>query len=278
MKNLTRKLSLELLFSVSIIAIIIIPQILMAQDHKNMEISIHGQDTLINGKNLKDLPANDRQEAVTEIEKLSHLAPGGVARINYLRHSNPMMPAPADDSAHLQVNIDHFRNDNINGFGLMHHRPFNPDRNGPERMGNFPFPNSNPAGVTGIRYFKRRNIQTFDYSNTDNNGINTQVSFQISDPMENEVQQLMGTAKTGLELKDISLVPQFTAGKTLLTFGLPAKTLAEVELTDSEGKAIWKEKANTETFSKSFSWTLNGIYFLVVKQGSLTAMKRIVKE
>jgi hypothetical protein len=81
-----------------------------------------------------------------------------------------------------------------------------------------------------------------------------------------------------LEIQDVSLVPQFWAGKTLLTFSLPDKTAAEIVFTDSEGRPMWEDKVISPTFSKSFSWTLNGTYYLVVKQGGETAVKKIVKE
>jgi hypothetical protein len=81
-----------------------------------------------------------------------------------------------------------------------------------------------------------------------------------------------------LEISDLNIVPEFSTGKTLLMFSLPAKTVAEVKLIDSNGKALWKEKATGGSFSKTFVIGLNGIYYLQVKQGNGVAVKRIVKE
>jgi hypothetical protein len=134
-----------------------------------------------------------------------------------------------------------------------------------------------PAAVVPSREFVR-NTQTFDYTITSKEGISTHVSYYVSEPVQSDAKQIIGAYKPGLEIQDVSLVPQFWAGKTLLTFSLPDKTTAEVELTDNEGKAIWEDRIISQVFSKSFSWTLNGTYYLVVKQGGETAIKKIVKE
>jgi hypothetical protein len=80
------------------------------------------------------------------------------------------------------------------------------------------------------------------------------------------------------EITDLNIVPEFSTGKTLLMFDLPAKTVATVKLTDSEGKLLFDEKATGGSFSKTFALGLNGIYFLQVKQGNNIAIKKIVKE
>jgi hypothetical protein len=134
-----------------------------------------------------------------------------------------------------------------------------------------------PVAVAPARELVR-NTQTFDYTITSKEGISTHVSYYVSEPIQSDAKQIIGAYKPGLEIQDVNLVPQFWAGKTLLTFSLPDKTAAEVELTDNEGKPIWEDKTISPTFSKSFSWTLNGTYYLVVKQSGETAIKKIVKE
>jgi hypothetical protein len=63
-----------------------------------------------------------------------------------------------------------------------------------------------------------------------------------------------------------------------LIFSLPGKSVADVKLTDNEGKLIWSAKAINGNFNKSFGLGLNGVYYLQVKQGTKVALKRIVKE
>ena len=80
------------------------------------------------------------------------------------------------------------------------------------------------------------------------------------------------------EISDLNLVPEFSTGKTLLMFNLPAKTPAEVKLLNSEGKLIWNDKTAGGNFSKKFVLGLNGIYYLQIKQGNSIALMRIMKE
>ena len=124
----------------------------------------------------------------------------------------------------------------------------------------------------------RRNTQSFSYSNTGSDGISTHVNFTVSDASPERTKKITGSEKADLELKDLALVPEFSSGKIMLTFGLPARASADVKLTDSEGKVIWSDKAVNGSFSKNFPLGLNGLYFLEVKQGNKVALKRIIKE
>jgi hypothetical protein len=126
--------------------------------------------------------------------------------------------------------------------------------------------------------FNRKNTQTFNYSNTDNDGISTNVSFRVNDASKETAKRIAGTEKTALNINDLNLSPEFSTGKTALSFTLESKTSADVKLTDSEGKALWSDKAAGGSFSKKTNLPRNGIYFLTVKQGANVAVKRIVKE
>jgi hypothetical protein len=81
-----------------------------------------------------------------------------------------------------------------------------------------------------------------------------------------------------LDISDLNIVPEFSSGKTVLMFNLPAKSVADVKLTDSEGKVLWSGKSAGSSFSKTFTLGLNGVYYLQVKQGNNVAVKRIMKE
>ena len=125
---------------------------------------------------------------------------------------------------------------------------------------------------------ERRNTQNFNYVNTDNEGFSTHVSFHVSEVSNDDLKKMPHIEGGKFEITDLNIVPEFTSGKTLLLFNLPAKTVAEVKLHDSEGKLIWSEKSTGGSFSKTFTLGLNGIYYLQVKQGNSVAVKRIMKE
>ena len=81
-----------------------------------------------------------------------------------------------------------------------------------------------------------------------------------------------------LDIQDLTLAPEFSAGKTVLMFSLLAKTPAEVMLKDSKGNVLWTDKTVNGNFSKTFPLGLNGVYYLRVKQGGKLEVKKIFKE
>ena len=91
-------------------------------------------------------------------------------------------------------------------------------------------------------------------------------------------KRLSGSEKATLELGDLTLTPEFSSGKTMLMFSLPAKENADVKLTNSDGKILWSSKTAAGAFSKNFIMPVNGIYYLIVKQGANIAVKKLVKE
>ncbi|RYZ94920.1 MAG: T9SS type A sorting domain-containing protein, partial [Sphingobacteriaceae bacterium] len=129
--------------------------------------------------------------------------------------------------------------------------------------------------------FSRPNSQSFNYTSTDDEGISTHVSYMVSDASAEKLSQIAGVDKVGLAIKDIHLSPEFSTGKTVLSFSQPVNKALDVQFKDSQGKVLWSENALTQTrgnFSKTFNLGLNGVYYLQVKSGGDIAVKRIVKE
>lgn len=311
MKKRLVKPGFELIFSLSLIAIFGLPPVVFAQNTKNrnIEIAITNGDTIVNGKNIKDLPADQRKEALKDILNLSDdhdkLMSGNQRFIIRSRGNR-------DTGKNMIIERRRF-NDGEHGFALrgdsMHTMRYryrtpdgkdsvmtfnfrmNPDREfrmSPDREfrmdpHEFEFRNRDfnfdmPA-MRGIELrMHRRNSQHFSYSTTGSDGMTTNVNFNVSDASPEKNKQLTGSEKADLQLSDLSLVPEFTSGKTLLIFSLPAHTAADVKFMDHDGKVIWTEKSMNGSFSKSFPLGLNGNYLLEVKQAGKTALKRIIKE
>jgi len=298
MKTNWTKPGFELIFALSIIGIMTLPLLVFAQGNKNMDITIINGDTTVNGKNIKNLSADERKQALKDIDNLSGPETNGRQRIVFKRRS--MTDTGSKDIVFKRRFFNHddltedrrFFNDSAKHvFKFRMKRPdgndstftFNykmdregddldrPMRDEPFREFHFRMPEPG-AG------FRHRNVQRFDYTNTGNDGISTHTSFRVSDASPEKTKNITGSEKAQLELRDLNLVPEFTSGKTLLLFNLAAKTPAEVKFTDSEGKLLWSEKAANGQFSKSFPLGLNGVYFLEVKQGGKVALKRVVKE
>jgi len=270
MKKLYFKHGFETIFSLSLMVILVLPAIVFAQNQKDMEITIQNGDTTINGQKLKDLSPDDRQEALNDINRLNG---GGGHRLKTFR-----LQSPGDNHWELMADSESLRD----GAGHQLHirKRFNGDiTDGPEeriveRHVRIMPP---PAGRRFAREFERPNTQNFNYSNTGPDGMTTRINFHVSDAANDEEPDSK-PAKPALEVTDFSLVPQFSTGKTLLMFSLPAKGFAEVSMTDSEGKQLWSEKTTSESFRTAFVFPFNGIYFLHIKQGGKTLTKRIVKD
>ncbi|HEY4197860.1 MAG TPA: T9SS type A sorting domain-containing protein [Mucilaginibacter sp.] len=284
----------EFIFALSLIIIMGLPPLLFAQGTKNMEIRITNGDTVINGKNIRDLSIAERQQALKDIDNLGHL---GAVRNNDRREMLTRKRWAPDTGSH-DIIIEKrrfadgdgsFKRDSGRMFRFKFKRQGDKDSTYTfnYRMNGNPEDRFEEEGGRefnfrmhrlGMEGFRRRNVQSFEYSNTGSDGINTHISFRVSEPSPEKIKTITGSEKAELEITDLNLVPEFSSGKTLLIFSLPTKSVADVKLTDNEGKLIWSAKAMNGSFNKSFGLGLNGVYYLQVKQGSKVALKRIVKE
>ncbi|PTQ95658.1 putative secreted protein (Por secretion system target) [Mucilaginibacter yixingensis] len=275
-KLITLKPGFELIFALSIMAIFVLPAVVCGQGkyNKKMSIIIQNGDTTVNGKKLKDLSPEERKEALGVFDQDN-------SRPHWRRSGRDNAFGFRGDSAqNYQFKID------TNGTMLT-------DRSGrlPEMMRrmmpdmqNFGAPRwemRTPGGSEmNDRRSPRRNrldVQEFNFSNTDKNGVYTSISFRVGRANPEDTKRIAKTEKNDLELDDLTLTPEFTSGKTLLNFSLTEKAPAEVTFTNDEGKPLWTAKANS-SFTKSFMMPTNGYYYLVVKQGGKVAVKRVVKE
>src|SRR5471030_32736 len=71
MKKFLSKPGFEFIFSLSLIVILGLPPVLLAQNQKDVEIKIENGDTTVNGKNIKTLSPADRQNALKDINHLN---------------------------------------------------------------------------------------------------------------------------------------------------------------------------------------------------------------
>ncbi|MDB5026093.1 MAG: type sorting protein [Mucilaginibacter sp.] len=292
----------EFIFALSLMVIIVLPLLVFAQSTKDMEIKITGGDTTINGKNIQDLSPAGRKQALKDLDNLGSAAgtdnagrqhlvirnrrpldgpePGNIITGKRVLQSDDHDPARADEPRFSDTAEHEFKfrmkrlHDKDSAFTFNYR--LNTDRQERPDRGDRHF-NFRMRGP-GEENFRHKNIQRFDYTNTGSDGISTHASFSVTDPSPEKLKALAGSEKAELDIKDLNLVPEFSAGKVLLIFGLPSKSVAEVKFTGNDGKLIWSDKAMNGSFNKSFALGLNGVYFLQVKQGDKVALKRILKE
>lgn len=288
MKAYLKKPGFEFIFSLSLIAIIGLPPLVFAQGTKDVEIRITNGDTIVNGKNIRELSATDRQQALKDIDNLGSNLNGSSSnknivierrRFNNGDRDNAMANGFRKDSTERHFKI---RMNRMNGKDSVF--TFNYKMDGDPRMRiderrmmddrerDFDRPRR------GMMFMHHRDVQNFNYTNTGTDGMTTRVNFRVMDSSPEKLKEITGSEKADLELKDLSLIPEFSSGKTMLMFTLPAKSVSEVKFTDNEGKQLWSEKAMNGSFHTSFALGLNGVYYLQVKQAGKVVLKRIIKE
>jgi hypothetical protein len=294
MKKILSNPGFEFIFALSLIIILGVPPVLMAQAKKDLEIKIVNGDTTINGKNIKDLTPKERKNALNDIK---HLNSGGgmktysnnTTQTLTFRQNNGdkglYMTEDDSDKTLKRITIRPRRGNfppmkteditviKIDSTGNM----MKTMRGGGGRAGNGDMPMRRPGGPMMGRG-DRRNTQNFNYVSTDKDGIATHITFHVSEASNDDLKRMPHVEGGKFEVEDLNIVPEFTSGKTLLMFNLPSKAVAEVKLHDSEGRLLWSEKTVNGNFSKTFAMGLNGIYYLQIKQGSSVSVKKIMKD
>ena len=295
MKKPLFKPGFEFIFTLSILAVLGLPPLVSAQAQtKDLQININNGDTTINGKNIKDLTAAERKDALKDINQIATInindknAPHSmviVTRKHKGDKSNKDIVIEQNEYNDMLANGDtklrrfELRRDNKNDSAVTLNYAYSMNAEPKPRMEVREF-HMNRDDDRPMA-FGRKNTQNFIYSNTDNDGISTHVSYRVSDhpaTLDFDAGKPEKAQLDMLDITDLTIVPEFSAGKTVLMFGLPSKAAAEVKFKDSKGNLLWSEKVLNGKFYKSFPLGLNGVYYLQVKQGNKVAVKEIMKD
>jgi hypothetical protein len=261
----------EFIFTLSILAILGLPPLVFAQSTKDVNISINNGDTTVNGRNIKDLSPKERQTALKDISSIAAIPQPPMTSMNN-------SPAPNNYRYRYHKNSG----DSTLTFNYRNGPNGPNNKNNDRQMAMKKFRDDHREDRNPAFEFDHKNSQMFSYVTTDNNGISTHVSFRVSEPTDGLTH--VGTdpdqqaQHEKLDMTDLNIVPEFSAGKTVIMFTLPSKAIADVQFEDSKGNLIWSEKAANGSFMKSFPLGLNGIYYLRVEQKGHLAVKKIFKE
>jgi hypothetical protein len=134
--------------------------------------------------------------------------------------------------------------------------------------------------AASIRPFRlnNRNTQNFDYVNTDNDGVSTNMHFTVTDVTLNDRKKPLGELDENyLAVHDLNISPEFSTDKINLSFTLPEKSAAEVTLWDYD-VVLWTEKVSGGSFNKKVSFPKDGDYSLTIKQGTKSVTKQVLKQ
>lgn len=293
MMKIFNKPGFEFIFAIALIVILGLPALVFAQSQKNIEIQINNGDTTVNGKNIKKMNAAERKDALDAINDVPPPPPipgvrGGSnskviikKRISGDNKADVLIEraAPGDGPAIASFDSDHkdvkVRLRKLRGADSAQAFTYRFDKDLPPLEPNT-FRTNGPNRRPSLMRDKYN--QVFTYSNTDNDGISTNISFRVVDASAEKLKAIADVEKAQLVVNDLSIVPEFSTGKTTISFTLPAKSVANVLLTNSQGNVLWADKAIAGSFRKKVSLPLNGVYYLQVKQGANVSVKKIIKE
>ena len=141
-------------------------------------------------------------------------------------------------------------------------------------------PSINSGYTMTLPASNKPNSNTFNYSTTDKDGFTTNITYTVAEPSKTDLNSTFKDEKinvNGLSISDVMLIPNFTSGKTTLTFSTKAKGVLNIKLMDSAGTTLFSDNKTLigELYSNSFSVAKNGNYFLHITQGSQTFIRKV---
>ena len=125
---------------------------------------------------------------------------------------------------------------------------------------------------------ERLNSQSFNYNYTDKEGISNRIHIRISEVSADKIKQVSEGEANTLEVKDLTLFPNFSSGKMTLSFNLPDKGHALIKILDSDLKPVFSGQGSGDTYFKQFNMLKNGVYYIHIKQGNSSFVRKMVKE
>ena len=128
----------------------------------------------------------------------------------------------------------------------------------------------------------RNNSSSFNYNSTDKNGISSRMNIRLSDAEKSQLKTITGLENTGnlLDVKDLTLFPNFSNGKVGISFNLESKGPVRVKILNSDLKQLFTDELTNfnGSYMKQIPLAENGIYYITIEQNKVWYIKRLVKE
>ncbi|MBU2045931.1 MAG: T9SS type A sorting domain-containing protein [Bacteroidetes bacterium] len=282
---------------------------------EKLEITINNGDTTVNGKNFKNITEEEKVELRKKFEpmegrkfRLTTDPAGYNKRVRIIRKGDGDLAeldsgrrgfySFNDDgkNRNFEVKIDSLRknmsffpqdsNKDVREFFVKRFgdganidwEMVHPQMSRGENMA--PMQMNNDRAMT-IHRPNMPNSSHFDFTTTDKDGFTTEQHINVMDPNKSNLDLLKKSKEdlSSLEIKNLVFYPNFSSGKTNISFQAPTKASLEIHLLNNEGEVFFSEKKTltADTYTKDIALTKNGIYYLEVKQGSKSFIKKIIK-
>ncbi|WP_276360269.1 T9SS type A sorting domain-containing protein [Daejeonella sp. H1SJ63] len=127
----------------------------------------------------------------------------------------------------------------------------------------------------------KKNSSSFNYNYVDKDGIPSRMSIRISDAEKEKLKAITGSENTSVDLdvKDLTLFPNFSNGKAGLSFNLDGRGTTKIKILNSDMKAIFTdEQASFQgNYMKQISLPQNGVYYITISQNSKWFVRKLIK-
>ena len=128
----------------------------------------------------------------------------------------------------------------------------------------------------------RNNTSTYKYSHTDKEGISSRMNIHISDVDDSFLKKISGSEKAGnaLNIKDLTLFPNFSNGKIGISFNLETKGSLKIKILDADLKQIFTDEVGNfnGNYMKQIALPENGVYYISISQNGAWYVRKFIKE
>ena len=127
----------------------------------------------------------------------------------------------------------------------------------------------------------RKNSSSFNYNHVDKDGIPSRMSIRISDAEKEKLKAITSSENASLDLdvKDLTLFPNFSNGKAGLSFNLEGRGSVKVKILNSDMKVMFSDEVTSfqGNYMKQISLPQNGVYYIAINQSAKWFVKKLVK-
>ena len=128
----------------------------------------------------------------------------------------------------------------------------------------------------------RNNSSSFNFNTTDKNGISSRMNIRLSDAEKSQMKTITGidNAENLLDVKDLTLFPNFSNGKIGISFNLESKGPIKLKILNTDLKPLFKDELATfnGSYMNQIPLAENGVYYITLEQNKVWFIKRLVKE
>ena len=158
------------------------------------------------------------------------------------------------------------------------------------RMPRMPRAPMNPAPPMAFEFERsefpgmrnRNNSSSFNFNSTDKNGISSRMNIRLSDAEKSQVKTITGieNATNLLDVKDLTLFPNFSNGKVGISFNLESKGPIKLKILNSDLRPLFTDELSNfnGSYMKQIPLAENGVYYITIEQNKVWFIKRLVKE